>query len=430
MKKVLTDKAVAALKPAPLGRRYIASDAIVPGLGVRVTDRGHRTFVLGARYPGSPHFKRREIAEVGAMTLAEARDAARRWLEIIKSGKDPRDLARKETEAAARAVANSFESVAEAFIARGLKGKRKAEVVAYQLRKEVIRVWRGRSLSEISRHDVVDLIEKIAARPAPAFARNILDAIRAVFNWAVARPVYGLEYAPTDRVKPKALLGAKKLRERVLDDDELRAVWRAAARSGYPYGSLIQLILLTGCRVGEVSGARWPEFDLERDRLWVIPAARFKMNSEHRVPLTADMIEFLKALPRWKSGDFLFTMNGSKPFNGFSKSKVRFERRVLLTWRALGRQRGIDRGRVKLEHFTLHDLRRTVRTRLAVLRIPDNVAELVIGHSKKGLARVYDQHTYLEEMREALTAWSALLHSIVEPPPPNVVPLKRARRKG
>ena len=77
--------------------------------------------------------------------------------------------------------------VAEAFIARGLKGKRKAEVVAYQLRKEVIPVWRDRFLSEISRHDVVDLIEKIAARPAPAFARNILDAIRAVFNWAVAR---------------------------------------------------------------------------------------------------------------------------------------------------------------------------------------------------------------------------------------------------
>src|SRR5713101_8428165 len=139
------------------------------------------------------------------------------------------------------------------------------------------------------------MIQDIADRPAPAYARNILDATRGVFNWAINRPAYGLEYAPTDRIKPKAVLGPKHVRERVLDDDQIRAVWRAAERcgdrrrreipSGYPYGSIIQLLLLTGCRVSEVAGARWSEFDLKR-RMWSIPAARFKMNSIHQVPLT------------------------------------------------------------------------------------------------------------------------------------------------
>src|SRR4030095_6338668 len=105
-KKVLTDKTVTNLKPAPAGRRYIIGDAIVPGLGVRVTDSGHKTFVLGARYPGSPHFKRREIGVLGSVTFADARDTARDWLAEIKMGKDPRD-------AIAAARADTLTSVTE-----------------------------------------------------------------------------------------------------------------------------------------------------------------------------------------------------------------------------------------------------------------------------------------------------------------------------
>jgi integrase len=97
---------------------------------------------------------------------------------------------------------------------------------------------------------------------------------------------------------------------------------------------------------------------------------------------------------------------------------------MLRSWRALGRVQGIDRRNAQMERWTLHDIRRTVRTRLSALRIPEQTAELVIGHAKKGMARIYDQHQYLDEVREALELWNAKLESIVNPPPPNVVPLR------
>jgi integrase len=430
----LTDKFVEALKPAPHGKRYVIADALVPGFGVRVTERGVRTYFLRAKFPGDQYDTRRKIGVVGAIPLATAREIARKWLELIATGRDPEVVARQEREAAARANTNSFQSVAEAYIRSHQRGKRQMSVVVYRLKREVIPRWRNRNINEISRHDVLALIQAIADRPAPAFARNVFDAIRGVFNWAINRPAYGLEYAPTDRIEPKVVLGPKNVRERVLDDDEIRAVWRAAERCGdrrrreflrgYPYGSIIQLLLLTGCRVSEVALARWSEFDLKRG-MWTIPAARFKMKAVHRVPLTPAMIKLLKALPRWSAGDYLFSLDGRKPFAGFSTSKRLLDRRVERTWRAIGRARGISRHSVSIDPWILHDLRRTVRTRLAALRIPDNISELVIGHAKKGLARVYDQHAYLEEIREALTAWNVALTAIVTPPPDNVIPLKK-----
>jgi integrase len=149
------------------------------------------------------------------------------------------------------------------------------------------------------------------------------------------------------------------------------------------------MLLLTGQRRNEVARARWCEFDLS-NRLWTIPAERYKSKVTHVVPLSDAMMELLEQLPRWSwTGDFLFSTTGGRlPIGGFSKSKRRLDT-------AMG-----------VEGFVLHDLRRTVRTRLSELRIPEHVAEMVIGHSKRGLARVYDQHRYIEEMRAALKAWA------------------------
>jgi integrase len=127
-------------------------------------------------------------------------------------------------------------------------------------------------------------------------------------------------------------------------------------------------------------------------------------------------------------GDFLFSSTGGvKAVNGFSKAKVCLDRRMLLSLRALARKRGDDPRNVGLPPFVLHDLRRTMRTRLSSLRVADTVAEQVIGHGRKGIQRVYDQHQYLPEMREALDKWAALLRSIVDQPSSNVVPLRGVR---
>jgi hypothetical protein len=137
-------------------------------------------------------------------------------------------------------------------------------------------------------------------------------------------------------------------------------------------------------------------------------------------------------LPLLSAGDFMFTTtDGEKPINGLSKSKRRLDERMLRTLRAMGKQDGDDVARVKLPGWVLHDLRRVVRTNLSALDIPDHVAEMVLGHGRRGLQRVYDQHRYEPQIREALDRWAAKLREIVQPasspPPANVVTLPRRR---
>ena len=192
-------------------------------------------------------------------------------------------------------------------------------------------------------------------------------------------------------------------------------------------GALLQMLLLTGQRRSEVGEARWSEFDLH-NQLWTVPPERFKGDANHVVPLSGDAMALLKTLPRWKTGDFLFSSNGGvKPVNGYSKAKLSLDRRMLLTLKALARKRGDDPRNVGLPPFVLHDLRRTMRTRLPSLRVVDEVAEMVIGHGRKGIQGVYDQHQYLSEMRDALDRWATLLRGIAEQPSSNVVSLRGVR---
>jgi integrase len=414
-------------------KRYAVYDPACPGLAIRVTPRGHKTFVLGGRYPGKSQFSRVELGQAGRLTLEQARAKARQWGEWIARGVDPRDeevRLRKEAEtAAALAVTHSFLAVAEEFIARGLRGQRKAATVAREIRTELVPHWGLRPITEITRADVARLIGKIVTRSRTgAYAHNILGHVRQLFAWAIEQDVYGLQASPYDRIRPKKLIGKKKSRDHVLNDDELVALWRAAAKTAYPLGPVVQVLLLTGCRLSEVTDAVWPEFALTGVRpLWTIPAERFKQDAQHLVPLTADLVAALKALPRWPHSDFLFSRDGTKPVEFTSKAKKRVDRRMLRTLQALARRAGEDPNKVKLRPWVLHDLRRTMRTRLGELRVPEPIAEMVIGHAKKGLVRVYDQHKYQDQIREALTAWNARLRTIINPPPDNVVSLREER---
>jgi integrase len=193
----------------------------------------------------------------------------------------------------------------------------------------------------------------------------------------------------------------------------LTKVWLRQSSQGYPFGPIIQLLMLTGVRKSEASDAQWPEFNLAR-QVWTVPAERFKSKSTHIVPLTKDALALLKSLPSFTKGTHLFSTSfGQKPATGFAKAKLRLDK--------LMRE---EFGKAPAP-FRLHDIRRTVRTRLAGLRIADEVAEMIIGHGRKGIQRVYDQHSY--EMREALELWAARLHDIVTSPPDNLVRLKKER---
>jgi integrase len=286
-----------------------------------------------------------------------------------------------------------------------------------RIRREFLPLWGKRPITEITALDVRNVVKAVVDRGATYQAHNLLTTARRLFSWAIDQHVYGLEASPCDRLRPKAIVGKRLARKRILDDDELRGFWRATRRLGYPYGPLFRMLALTGQRKSEVAEAGWSEFDLAK-RLWTIPAERMKADAAHVVPLTDDVMAVLKTLPRFKRGDHLFsTTFGTRAVNGFSKAKARLDRHMLRSWRAIGRTKGADRRRGQVLPFVIHDIRRTMRTGLSALPVPDLIRELVIAHTKPGLHRVYDLHAYIDEKARALQLWNARLRDIVEPPP-------------
>ncbi len=426
---VLTDRKIQSLKPAASGSRYDVMDAVVPGLGVRVTDKGKVTFVLVARFPGSSNPTRRAIGEYGALTLEKAREKAREWLEMIRKGSDPkvteeedraREMVRQETTF--QAVADDFIKLAVVGNDRETPKQRKGLVVERDLQREFVTRYGKRPITSITQHDIIRVLDEVVDRGAMYQAHNLLAYVRRMFNWAIARGTYGIDRSPCDRMRPADVIGKKAPRSRTLTDEEMTAFWRASRRVGYPFGTMYQVLLLTGQRKSEVSDARWREFDLKR-KIWIIPADRMKADAPHVVPLTDHVIEILEKLPRFKKGDYLFTTTaGEKPVSGFSKAKARLDREMLRSLRAMARKRGEHYE--GLPPFVIHDVRRTMRTGLSGLPVPSDVAELVIAHTRPGLRKVYDQHAYLDEKRRALELWERQLRDTLTPPPANVVRLE------
>jgi integrase len=420
-KQALTDRTLKTVKPED--KPYDIRDTVVPGLRVRVMPSGQRSFVLLARFTGRYSAPtRRALGVYDLMSLEEARDETRKWQKLIKKGVDPSALREQERADKEREQKNTFRAVLAAFNKDKLEGLRRGREVNRDLEKLAEDTgWSGRPITEITALEVRDVIKQYKDRGKIHHAHNLLGYIRRLFNWAIDQQVYvGLETSPCDRLKPKSIIGEKKLRNRVLSDAELRALWIAADRIGYSYGPLFKLSMLTGQRKSEVAEARWSELDLAK-KIWTIPAERMKADAAHIVPLSDDAVAVIKSLPRF-DGDYLFSVSsGRAPVRAFSAAKRLFDAEILKTLRE-------SDPRAKLPDFVIHDIRRTVRTGLsAIPNISDLVRELVIGHTKPGLHKVYDQYAYLDEKRFALDAWAVRLRNVIEPPPANVVDLAKSR---
>jgi integrase len=371
-------------------------DAAVPSFGVRVSEKGKLTFIVMRRLHGK--LVRRMLGQYPIMTLGGAREAALEALRDIEKGIDPKQ--KKEARALAEAVrrANSFASVAEEFIARHVRRLARPAEAEAAIRRELIARWGERPVSEITRRDIIELLEEISDSGRPYAAHKTYNYISKFFAWAMARHVYGIEMSPCTAIKPNEIIGSREARQRVLSDSEIRALWRGTASLGYPAAPFIRMLLLTGQRLREVAEMSWAEVDLEKG-LWVITPERMKGGAAHEVPLSPAAVKILKALPRW-TGPYVFsTTDGKRPISGFSKMKLRADAALaepIAPWR-------------------FHDLRRTMRTGLGALPIPSNVCELCIAHAQPGLHQVYDRHSYRDEKRRAFELWAARLADIVEP---------------
>ena len=394
----LTDRFIKSQRPAPVGQRREYRDAIVPGLALRVTDRGHKSFVLVARYPFNPkNPTRRALGNARSITLDEAREKARRWLALIEKGIDPKTEVIRERAEAQRRQVNTFAAISTEFLERHASRLKKSAEAKRIIEQEFVKRWAARPITDIMPEEVAVAIRAIVQRGSPYQAHNALGYIRRLFNWAIGTHEFGIRASPVERLKPKDLIGKREARERTLSDDELRAVWTAAGKMGYPYGPLFRLLILSGQREREVADMRWPEVDFDKN-LWTIPAERMKGGRAHEVPLAAEAVALLRELPRFTGGEFVFTtVGGAKSVNGFSNAKVRIDNLS------------------SVAGWVIHDLRRTVRTHFSALPVQDLVRELVIAHAKPGLHKVYDQHAYQKEKHECLELWEGRLLSIVEP---------------
>ena len=396
MKTMLTDRSLRAMKPASPGTRKMVWDAAVPSFGVRVTDKGKLTFIVMRRLRGK--IARRMIGQYPITTLARAREGALEALRDFERGIDPKEKKAAACAADAHRRANSFASVAEEFIARHVAKLRSGPEVKAAIRRELIGRWGARPITEINRRDIVHALEEIADSGRPYAAHKLFNYMSKLFGWAIARSLYGLETSPCTGIKTSEVVGKKEPRQRVLNDTEIRALWQATDGLGYPGAPFIRMLLITGQRLREVAEMHWAEIDLDK-ALWTIPPERMKGDAAHEIPLPPIAVEILKGLPRWH-GDFVFsTTGGARPIGGFSKMKLRIDgamKEPIAPWR-------------------FHDARRTMRTGLGALPVPNNVAELCIAHAQPGLHRTYDLHSYRDEKRRAFELWAARLLSIVEP---------------
>lgn len=383
-----TDAAIRGLKPS--AERFEAFEDNGRGFGLRVAPTGRKTWFTLYRFNGTP--RRLTHGTFPAVTLAEARRKHADALAQVEKGTDPGRV--KVAASRANSAAMTFpELVDEYERVEASKLKAGTELVRL-IRKDAVPEWQHRKAGNVMRRDVVLLVDKVRERSAST-AEHLQGRLVRLFNFAAERGI--LDTSPIVGLRQRS---ATKPRERTLTDEEIRTFWKATGDTTKlemtpATADALRLILLTGQRPGEVSGAPCDEFDGD---LWTIPASRYKTERAHVTPLPPLAAQIVK--DRTGGDDkYLFpSPRNDGPIRVRTLAKaVRRNREAL----------GFD------TPATPHDLRRTVRTRLASLGVNPVVAEKVIGHTLPGMMKVYDRHEYLDEKRVALELWETELRSIV-----------------
>lgn len=386
-KTTLTAAAVDKLKPPASGQAEYF-DASFPGLACRISHGGTKSWIYLYRAHGTK--RRLTLGRWPAMSLAEAREAWRAARKAVDRGEDP----------AAKRPANDFASVADEWLARDQAHNRSRAEVERVINRDVKPIWKGRLITDIRRTDCIRLIDTIADRGAVTMARRTHAYLNRLFRWALGR---GLVEASPMMGLPKP--GVEVARDRVLSDDELVRVWRAAEGLGWPFGHAVRLLILTAGRREEVTALRWRE--VQGDTLVL---EQTKSTKAHGVPLSDSARAILDDVPRIQDSEFVFTTTGRTPISGWSKAKLQIDEKAgdMPAWR-------------------LHDLRRTAATGMQRLGISLQVVEAVLGHisgSRAGVVGIYQRHEYADEKRRALTMWADHIEGLLSGQASNVVPIR------
>ena len=388
MKKKLTEMAVSKLAPEA-GRRLEVFDTLTPGLALRITEGGKKSWSVMYRVAGRGDggnrgpLRRMTLGAYPLIDLKAAREKAREALDLADRGDDPSD--RRKDELAEKRD-STVDNIASRYVALHLKPSvKKWHDAERLLRLHVLPEWGNTPIGDIRRRDGQKLLDKVLMAHGVGIAREVRKHVVAMFNWAHDR----------DEVGVNVLAGMKRKdlaygeRERVLTMDELKAIWAAADKMGYPFGPMVRLLILTAQRRAEIAGLErgWL---LPDQQAFEVPASHYKTDRPQVVPLSAPALAIVEGLPKWNGGDFLLsTTAGRVPVSGFSKAKARIDT--------------LSGG----EGWTLHDLRRSAATHMARLGVAPKHVEMVLGHATEGVAGIYNRYEYLTEKRAALDLWGA-----------------------
>jgi len=382
--------------------RTFTWDKDLPGFGLQVTSTGHRSFVFqyrsgatsrrmkldGSWFRHEAARVKKDARAVKGTPRAVAKLEAEAVRGAIAQGRDPLAEMRK-VEAAAT---NTLKAIAEQYLARdGSRLRSKGDRV--RLFKNYVYPRLGaKQIDAITRRDIVKMLDAIETENGPVQADHVLAVVRKLFNWHAARVddfnspiVRGMA-----RTKPK-----ERRRQRILTDDELRAVWTAADGLQTPFGWLVRAILLTATRRNETARMSWAEVS---DQDWIIPGRRHKSKLDFLLPLSGAAAALLASIPViGRTGGFVFTSDGKRPIGGFSKFKAQFDKLC------------------GVKGWTMHDLRRTSRSLMSRCGVDPDHAERALGHVIPGIRGTYDVHQYRDEKARAFEALAAQIDRIVKP---------------
>jgi integrase len=378
-------KAMIDVLAVPEGKgETIVWDPGMPGFGCRIRSGGSRTWV--AQYRVGTQQRRESLGDVRKVKIEDARKIARQRFASVELGIDPR---------AGQKPTIMLRKAAETYLAIKKDTMRPASFI--QAKYHFEKLWAplaNRRLDQINRADVAIRLQEIVKAHGRTSAARARGNLSAFFTWA-AKEGLGVETNPVSFTNDPA--EGIPARERVLDDDEIAALWGACGDDDF--GSIVKLLVLTGCRREEIGGLRRSEVNFETGML-TLPPTRVKNKRTLILPLPPMGLDILRAAPPREGREHFF--GGAK--NGFvawAWDKMKIDARITA-----------QRGRA-LEHWTLHDLRRTMRSGLARLGIAPHVAELAINHAKGGIQAVYDRYTYLPQIGAALAAWSAHIEQAI-----------------
>lgn len=376
-----TDRAVRSLSTDRIQQDWW--DTSFPAFGVRVARTGRRTFFV--RYRAAGRQRRVKLGDYPAVSLATARTRARQVLGELATGHDPaagRELQKQGP---------TFTELAAEYLERHAKvHKRKWRQDERDLERELLPVWGRLKAAHVSKADVLQVLDRKMDSGAPIAANRLLSLIRKIFNWGIERDLVATN--PCLGVKPPA---AERRRERVLSASELRLLWNCLPGEVQSVRAAFQLLILTAQRSIEVLTMRWSDIDGD---VWTVPAGVVKGKRAHPVPLSPQAREILEGLIRNEGDDWVMLsprQPGARLHNtSLSHAAQRLRTAAGFDWRT-------------------HDLRRTAASHMAGLGVRRFVVSRILNHADPSVTAIYDRHSYLPEMREALELWGRRVHEIL-----------------